>query len=341
MHRALNLATIARRLCNDQAIVASRLKCYTSPGWMCFSRRQICSTDSLLRKSEEELKEENSYDERLAKIRAEDAANSKLVHLKVNPKVKISEAVVSKHVHAFDRAASFGKTKENFHGVIENFLAKDKTRRGHMEFLKAAMHYMEEFGLVKDVETYNRMLDVFPRGRFENRTLFDAIWAKQHPQAILALDILTMMEDNWLLPTEETYDILYDIFGHASQPLQKCKRLVFWYHKLEEMFPNPYPKVLPESDSELSKLALARMTRDEQIITIYKVILKFSLTILGHTYVIKKEVQLLKVLNWTSKVCIGSLDGMLGHPIHHRITKKCLAIRTLFNTASEWPCISF
>ena len=279
MHRALNLATIARRLCNDQVIVASRLKCYTSPGWMCFSRRQICATDSLLRKSEEELKEENSYDERLARIRAEDAANSKLVHLKVNPKVKISEAVVSKHVHAFDRAASFGKTKENFHGVIDNFLAKDKTRRGHMEFLKAAMHYMEEFGLVKDVETYNRMLDVFPRGRFENRTLFDAIWAKQHPQAILALDILTMMEDNWLLPTEETYDILYEIFGHASQPLQKCKRLVFWYHKLEEMFPNPYPKVLPKSDSELSKLALARMTRDEQIITIYKVILKFPFTI--------------------------------------------------------------
>jgi len=237
---------------------------------MCLSRRQICSTESLRRKSEEELKEENSYDERLAKIRAEDAASTKLVHLKVNPKVKISETVVSKHVHAFERAASFGRTKENFHGVIDSFLAKDKTRRGHMEFLKGAMHYMEEFGLVKDVETYNRMLDVFPRGRFENRTLFDAIWAKQHPQVILALDILTMMEDNWLLPTEETYDILYEIFGHASQPLQKCKRLVFWYHKLEEMFPNPYPKVLPESDTELSKLALARMTRDEQIITIYK-----------------------------------------------------------------------
>lgn len=272
MHCARNLVTIARRVGNDHVILASRLKCYTALDWMYLSRRQICSTERLGRKSEEELKEDNSYDERLAKIRAEDAASTKLVHLKINPKVKISETVVSKHVHAFERAASFGKTKESFHGVIDSFLAKDKTRRGHMEFLKAAMHYMEEFGLVKDVETYNRMLDVFPRGRFENRTLFDAIWAKEHPQAILALDILTMMEDNWLLPTEETYDILYEIFGHASQPLQKCKRLVFWYQKLEEMFPNPYPKVLPESDSELSKLALARMTRDEQIITIYKVI---------------------------------------------------------------------
>lgn len=277
MHRAWNLATVTRRVCNDSVLTASRLKLiklYTPQMcWTCLPRRQICSTERLRCKSEEELKEEKNYDERLAKIRAEDAASSKLIHLKINPgEVKISKAVVSKYVHSFERAASFGKTKESFLGVIDNFLANDRTRRGHMEFLKAAMHYMEEFDLVKDVEAYNKMLDVFPRGRFENRTLFDAIWAKQHPQAILALDILTLMEDNWILPNENTYDLLFEIFGHASQPLQKCKRMIYWYHKLEEMFPNPYPKVLPESDTELSKLALARMTKDDQIITVYKVI---------------------------------------------------------------------
>ncbi|KAL9956537.1 hypothetical protein ACROYT_G038025 [Oculina patagonica] len=275
MYRAWNLAMVARKVCNDSVLAASRhklSKLYTPQmSWTCLRRRQICSTGSLRCKSEEELKEDKNYEERLAKIRAEDAASTKLVHLRINPgEVKISKAVVSKYVHSFERAVSFGKTKENFIGVIDNFLVKDRTRRGHMEFLKAAMHYVEEFGLVKDVETYNKMLDVFPRGRFENRTLFDAIWAKQHPQAILALDILTLMEDNWVLPNEDTYDILYEIFGHASQPLQKCKRLVYWYQKLEEMFPNPYPKILPESDSELSKLVLARMTKDDQIITIYK-----------------------------------------------------------------------
>lgn len=275
MHRAWNLATVARRVCNDSVVHAtSRRKLvnlYTPQ--MSLQRRQICSTGTLCCKSEEELKEEKDYDERLAKIRAEDAAKGKLVVVRIDPgKLKISKAVVSKHVHSFERAASFGKTKENFIGVIDNFLAKDRYRRGHMEFLKAAMHYMEEFDLVKDVETYNRMLDVFPRERFKNRTLFDAIWAKQDPQSVLALDILTLMEDNWILPDETTYDLLHEIFGHASQPLQKCKRLIYWYQKLEEMFPNPYPKDLPESDTELSKLALVRMTKEEQIITVYKVI---------------------------------------------------------------------
>ena len=275
MHRVCYLATIARRLCNDPVyflVACNRRKLLTPQfSWKCLPRRQISCSEYL--HTEKELHEEKDYDERLAKIRAEDAQTSKLVHLNLKPsKVKVSPAAMSKYVVSFEKAASLGKTKENFLGEIDNFLVKDRTRRGHMEFLKTAMHYMEEFDLVKDVETYNRMLDVFPRGRFDNRTLFDAIWAKKHPQAELALDILTLMEDNWISPDETTYDILHEIFGHASQPLQKCKRLVYWYRKMEEMFPNPYPTILPESDAELSKLALARMTKEEQLITVYKVI---------------------------------------------------------------------
>lgn len=269
------LATIARRLSNhpEYVFVASNSmrKLSTPQSMKCLPRRQISCSRILSSNSDKELYEEKDYDERLAKIRAEDAESSKLVHVNLTPsKVKVSPLSMSKHVVSFEKAASLGKTKENFVGVIDNFLARNRTRRGHMEFLKTAMNYVEEFDLGKDVEVYNRMLDVFPRGRFDNRTLFDAIWAKKHPQAELALDILTVMEDNWISPDETTYDIVHEIFGHASQPLQKCKRLVYWYRKMEEMFPNPYPKALPESDAELSKLALIRMTKDEQIITIYK-----------------------------------------------------------------------
>ena len=268
------LATIARRLSNhpEYVFVASNSmrKLSTPQSMKCLPRRQISCSRILSSNSDKELYEEKDYDERLAKIRAEDAESSKLVHVNLTPsKVKVSPLSMSKHVVSFEKAASLGKTKENFVGVIDNFLARNRTRRGHMEFLKTAMNYVEEFDLGKDVEVYNRMLDVFPRGRFDNRTLFDAIWAKKHPQAELALDILTLMEDNWISPDETTYDIVHEIFGHASQPLQKCKRLVYWYRKMEEMFPNPYPKALPESDAELSKLALVRMTKDEQIITIY------------------------------------------------------------------------
>lgn len=234
-------------------------------------QRQICSSRHLRNEFEERNKRTNDEGDRLAKVRAEDAARNKVIHLKVKPsEVKAVKAALSKHATSFERAASLKKSKESFFGVIDTFLSKDRTRRGHMEFLKTAMAYMEEFGVEKDVEAYNRLLDVFPRGRYDNRTLFDAIWAKKHPQAELALEILTQMEDYWLLPNENTYDILFDIFGHASQPLQKCRRLIYWYHKLEEMFPNPYPKELPQRDTELSKLALTRMTKDEQIVTIFK-----------------------------------------------------------------------
>ena len=273
MHRAWNLA---RRISiyGDTVVAVS-----ATQRWRHLSlplRRQICSTEHLRDKSEEAPKTIKDEGDRLAKIRAEDAARNKIIHMHIYMKVKPSEvkavkAVLSKHVASFERAASLENSKENFFSVIDAFLAKDRTRRGHMEFVKTAMAYMEEFGVEKDVEAYNRLLDVFPRGRYDNRTLFDAIWAKKHPQAELALEVLTQMEDYWLLPNEDTYDTLDEIFGHASQPLQKCRRMIYWYHKLEEMFPNPYPKKLPESDTKLSRLALTRMTKGEQIITIFKV----------------------------------------------------------------------
>ena len=271
MQRARNVATILRRFVNDPICAASSLR---TQHWKYLAhRRQIYSARSLYDQYEEQYNTVKDQADRLAKIRAEDAARNKIIHMKVKPsEVKSVKAALSKHVASFERAASIEKSKESFFDIIDDFLAKDRTRRGHMEFLKTAVVYMEEFGIEKDVEAYNRLLDVFPRGRYNNRTLFDAIWAKKHPQAELALEILTEMEDHWLLPNEDTYDILYEIFGHASQPLQKCRRMIYWYHKLEEMFPNPYPKVLPESDTELSKLALTRMTKDEQIITIFKVL---------------------------------------------------------------------
>ena len=214
-------------------------------------------------------------DEQVNKVRNDNDVSSelkKVIKLKVEPsELKSGKVAPSKFVSSFEKAVSLGKTKDNFCGVIDAFIASDRTRRGHMEFLKTALKYMEDFGVTKDVEAYNKMLNVFPRGRYQNKTLFDAIWAKKHPQAELAIDILTEMEDNWLQPNIETYDILYDIFGHASQPLQKCRRLIYWYDKLAEMFPNPYPKVLPESDVEISRLALNRMSKDEQFIVVYQV----------------------------------------------------------------------
>ncbi|XP_031557696.1 evolutionarily conserved signaling intermediate in Toll pathway, mitochondrial-like [Actinia tenebrosa] len=183
---------------------------------------------------------------------------------------QVAKSVPSTHVVKFEQAMSQGKTRENFIEVLEAFTKDNQPRRGHMELLKTSLEYMEKFGLEGDLEAYNAMLNVFPRERFKNRTLFDAIWPKMHPQVDLALEILTKMEENVIKPSLETYDLCEEIYGRASQPVQKCRRLAFWLTKLEEMFPHPLPHVLPEDEVELSKLALERMTKDPIPILIYQ-----------------------------------------------------------------------
>lgn len=184
---------------------------------------------------------------------------------------QVPKTVPSSHVLKFEQAISQGKTRENFIEVLETFTRNNHPRRGHMELLKTSVEYMEKFGLEGDLEAYNAMLNVFPRERFKNKNLLDAIWPKKHPQVDLALEILTKMEENVLKPSLETYDLCEEIFGRASQPVQKCRRLAYWLTKLEEMFPHPLPHVLPEDEVELSKLALERMTKDTIPIVIYQV----------------------------------------------------------------------
>ena len=178
---------------------------------------------------------------------------------------------LSRHDIQFQTALVEAPTKGSFCEVLEKFKARDRTRRGHMEFLKTALNYMDVFGLEKDLEVYNRLLDVFPRGRFENKTLFDAIWAKQHPQVFLALDILTKMEENVVKPSQETHDICYEVFGRASQPVQKCRRIAYWFTKLDEMFPHPLPVELPDNEIALSTIAMERMAKEGVHVTVYQV----------------------------------------------------------------------
>lgn len=184
---------------------------------------------------------------------------------------RVPSVVPSSHVTQFELALQKGKTRKHFISVLENFNNNNKTRRGHMDLIRVSMEFMDKFGLEDDLEAYNAMLNVFPRGRFENRTLFDAIWPKKHPQVDLALEVLTKMEENVVKPSIYTYDLCEEIFGRASQPVQKCRRLAYWLTKLEEMFPHPLPKNLPEDEVQLSQLAIARMSKETIPIITYQV----------------------------------------------------------------------
>lgn len=115
------------------------------------------------------------------KIRVEDVVRNKVIYLKVKlSEVKVVKVVFLKYVILFERVVFFKKFKESFFGVIDIFFLKDCIRRGYMEFLKIVMVYMEEFGVEKDVEVYNRLLDVFLWGWYDNRIFFDVIWVKKY-----------------------------------------------------------------------------------------------------------------------------------------------------------------
>ena len=154
--------------------------------------------------------------------------------------------------------------QDQFNVALQEFLVRDKHRRTHLKFINAALERVEDFGLQKNIQIYKDILDLFPKGRFVNRTLFDALWPRRTPQMELALRILQKMEDEGIRPDDEIHEILLQVFGRASYPLQKCRRMVYWFDRYENI--DPYKlKSIPSDPTELSRIALKQMDKEGTI----------------------------------------------------------------------------
>ena len=156
--------------------------------------------------------------------------------------------------------ASLQPTRESFVKAVDAFLKRDKRRKGHLDFISASLKWIEMSGLSRDLPTYNRLLDVFPRDRFRNKTLMDAIWPRPYPQIDSALHILQKMEDNGIRPDYTTYSLMLEVFGHASLPVQKCRRIAYWFDRFENVDPYKLPRPIPNDPCELAKLTLERIS---------------------------------------------------------------------------------
>lgn len=161
--------------------------------------------------------------------------------------------------------------REQFALVLKEFMAREKYRKGHVSFIKLALHRMDEFGLEKDLLTYNRLLDIFPKGRFVARRMLDAIWPRSLPQMELALELLTKMEEHGIRPDYNTYMLLIETFGKVSLPVEKCRRIAYWFDKFENADPYKINGELPSDPLELSRLALSRITGEGGQLTEHKV----------------------------------------------------------------------
>ena len=157
-------------------------------------------------------------------------------------------------------------SREQFSFAVDSFLARERYRKGHVGFIRVALQRMDEFGLENDLSTYNKLLQVFPKGRFKPRRMIDALWPRSLPQMELALELLTKMEDNGVNPSLETYQSVKDVFGGMSFPLQKCIRMMYLFDKYENADPYRIKGELPTSPLELAKLTLKRIAGNDGII---------------------------------------------------------------------------
>lgn len=88
------------------------------------------------------------------------------------------------------------KNKKTYLEVIHMFEGNDTRRRGHVEFIYAAMRRMKEFGVQKDLEVYKALVDVLPKGKFIPQNIFQAEFMHYPKQQQCAVDLLEQMEDN-------------------------------------------------------------------------------------------------------------------------------------------------
>lgn len=88
------------------------------------------------------------------------------------------------------------KSKETFLDMIHIFESRDVHRRGHVEFIYAALRHMEEFGVNKDLEVYKSLIDILPKGKYIPTNIFQAEFQHYPKQQQCIIDVLEQMEDH-------------------------------------------------------------------------------------------------------------------------------------------------
>lgn len=110
-----------------------------------------------------------------------------------NEDAKKEKALVA-HDDLFERAGKDAKSKATFNKVVDIFNHRDKRRRGHVEFIYAALKKMPEFGVERDITVYNKILDVFPKEVFVPRNYIQRMFYHYPRQQDCAVEVLEQME---------------------------------------------------------------------------------------------------------------------------------------------------
>lgn len=159
--------------------------------------------------------------------------------------------------HSFENAE---KKKEAYLDILREYKRNNDLRRGHVEFIKAALQYMDDFGVNRDLTVYKDLLDVLPKGKFIPRNWFQTIFLHYPKQQYVAVELLCKMEHNCVIPDVEVQDILINIFGQHGLPLKKFWRMMYWMPKFANLNPWPCPRPAPKDPQELARLAIKKIS---------------------------------------------------------------------------------
>lgn len=136
----------------------------------------------------------------------------------------------------------------------------EKYRSGHVEFINTALKHLDEFGVNEDLETYKKLIQVLPAGKFvpQNYIQSEFMHYPKHQQCII--DLLQKMEDNGVIPDWEVEDLLVKRFGPRGFPVRRYWRMMYWMPKFNNLSPWPIPKPAPNDPYELALLAIKRIS---------------------------------------------------------------------------------
>uniref|UniRef100_A0A803K392 Evolutionarily conserved signaling intermediate in Toll pathway, mitochondrial n=1 Tax=Xenopus tropicalis TaxID=8364 RepID=A0A803K392_XENTR len=175
------------------------------------------------------------------------------------PQATSSAGSVTPYEDVFQREQ---RNKASFVEVLDLYCNRDVRRRGHVEIIEAALRWMTEFGVEKDLEVYNKLLDVFPKEVFVPQNYIQRMFNHYPRQQECAIRVLEQMENYGITPNKQTCFLLLQIFGARSHPIRKYQRMMYWFPRFKHTNPFPVPAELPADPVELSRMCLHRIAND-------------------------------------------------------------------------------
>lgn len=97
----------------------------------------------------------------------------------------------------FQQFSDQAKNQALFKSAVDCYLQKENTyRRGHVEFAYASIKRMKDFGSNKDLSSYKKILEVFPKFKMIPKNTWQAEMMHYPKQQQCAIDIMDEMERN-------------------------------------------------------------------------------------------------------------------------------------------------